>query len=130
MDFRRIKLTICTLTTSILGVITIMYEKYIQGLVEITGSQYMTSFTLLYITIIFTCISGFYYLKTSFSYSGFDAFLCGVIGIGHVVAMVLGLIALLKIDFGESWLGMLILAILFIILVAHYANKNFNESKE
>ena len=107
-----------------------MYEKYIQGLVEITGSQYMTSFTLLYITIISTCISGFYYLKTSFSYSGFDAFLCGVIGIGHVVAMVLGLIALLKIDFGESWLGMLILAILFIILVAHYANKNFNESKE
>ncbi|KAA0547583.1 hypothetical protein FZW96_12105 [Bacillus sp. BGMRC 2118] len=125
MTYENIKLTLGTLATVLIGFITILFEKYLQT-IEASDIQQLLSFLLIFLTVAITVSTAFLYFRSRQLFDGFNYFLCLLIGLLHLVALPLGIVAILKIEFGQYWLGVVGLAVAIIF----FANSNKDDGNK
>ncbi|MBM7620154.1 lysylphosphatidylglycerol synthetase-like protein (DUF2156 family) [Bacillus tianshenii] len=116
-----IKLSLGTFCSTVFGVATIYLEGYMKE-TEVGDLLHLLSFILLFLTIIITAGTGKMYLKSRHYFNGLNNMLCVFVGIFHFVALLLFVVAILKIQVGQYWLA----ALIFIVLFSIYS---FNKQK-
>ncbi|MFT4416535.1 hypothetical protein ACLM5H_21975 [Fredinandcohnia humi] len=123
MIYENVKLSVGTLSTVIIGIITILYEKNIHT-IDPSEIQQFISFALIFLTVAITGSTGLLYFRNSALFQGFNYFLCWLLGLAHLLALILGIVAILKIEFGEYWLGMIALTAVVIYFASQNSNKD------
>ena len=122
MDSKSILQTIGTVTSIILGIISIEIFKYTKNLEEHISVWSLADFFVMMFTFYIMIRTGISFLKSRKEYEGINYFLNICLAILHFASIPAIFITVLVIDFGKNWLVVLIVSIIFVA----WAKRNRN----